>query len=271
MLEEYKKLYLDNANATIKEEWKTIDINQVWRNCNGDANSKWFSALVVRYWGTIDMLYYQSQPFFNVYDVYDWYIESLLYTIERHVWDDPTKKLYQDPKGPDKAFHVYVKTCRLTAFQQANTYKRKANATYYSTEDYLDFSELAADYVESVAFDESISKIQFYETVVKLYNEKDYFQALVLDAILSYDFITVPNIKGEDSDTSYRFSRDKLVKFLKHYNDFNIEQFSLNYNIDEEDLRNNLHYVTDKSIKELADKLDRLLFRYKKEMKSHAD
>lgn len=262
MLNEYKKIYEDYAKANLPEGWKKLDINEIWRNCNNDADSPWFSALVVRYWSSMEKIYAQSRPFFNETDAYSWFIDALLYTIRKHVWDVEGSRLYNDPKGPDKAFHVGIKCGRLTAFQQANTDKRKANATYYSTEDYSDFVDLDDDTSTTMNesfVDDAVEYYNYDSKIIQLYEKKDYFQAFLLDGIINYNMN-----QDIDEDGFSEFNPKELAKFLKNLNPFNVEQFASNYGFKKEDVESNIHYITDLSFKDILERINRMLFIYRK-------
>lgn len=269
MLTEYRKIFEEDANARLPEGWRKLDNNDIWRKCTEDYkvrnkevnfNSPWFSALTVKYWSCMDGLYNKSKPFFNETDVYSWYIDSLIYTLDKHVWEDPENKLYQDDRGPDKAFHVHLPCVRITAFQQANTFKRKANATYYNTEDYGDYSETINEEEGFELFDKSMHDFQQKTLIVELFNRKDYFQAFLLDGILCYNMFVMDNDTNE-----VEFDKPALVRHLKRFNDFNCERFAETYELDFTKVKEIAHYVTDLPVKSISQRIDNMLFIYKKE------
>lgn len=264
MLDDTYSMYEEIATSKIPN-WREINRNDLFIQCVEKENdpslySAYIAALICTYWTKLDTLYYQSQPVFSAEDCYDWMVTSLMYTLKHRKWLDPKSSLYQDPKGPDKAFNICLKSERLTAYQASNRYKRKSNALTYSIEKQIE--DMGDSFTPTEEYD--VSHDDFDYLIIQAFIVKDYFKAFTLDLIL-HENVFYTTLQKEGLFTE--FSVKRLLHILRQLNDSYFNMFSRRYNFDVEKVRKAYTYCEKLPTEVYLDKVTRVLQELKRELK----
>ena len=106
MLEEYKKIYEENANLI--SDWKNLSCLELANNYLNESNSlrkeSYLSAIICNRWHLIGREYSrQCYKFADPEDIYEWLVTAIMYVLEHHVWTNPESNLYEDPEAVEKA------------------------------------------------------------------------------------------------------------------------------------------------------------------------
>lgn len=213
MLDDYKHIFEEKANNI--NNWKNLSRSEL---CNlyleekdKELANSYLSAIICKFWNVAVHNYYSlNNKEVKDIDCYNNLIDSILYALESKVWLEPNNKLYNDPKGPEKAINVVLSSRKLNIYAYNNMYKRRLNKESLSLE-YLKelptyFGELKT---EDKCGDNFISnKIKYF------FNRKEYLKAFVIDAIINCDVFDIDN-------NNYAFSEKKLRKHLRDLIDNN--------------------------------------------------
>ena len=186
MLLQYKKLYENIADNLA--EWKTIPKSKLCtgyikaaENNNTNLADTYLSAIICRYWSLLDKQYHHSYIGATQEDVYDWFINGILYALKNKVWLNPDNKLYNDPNGVDRVIHSCIKSARLTYFQALNRQKRKVNSGIQSIDKITEDNSNNNIVADTYDFDNnSIADVCINHLVEEFFNKKDYFIVFLL-------------------------------------------------------------------------------------------
>ena len=264
MLEDTYSMFEEIASAEIPN-WRQINRNDLFVECvNNENNSKLYSAylaaLICTYRSKLDTLYYQSQPVFSAEDCYDWIVTSLMYTIKHRKWLDPKSSLYNDPKGPDKAFNICLKSERLTAYQASNRYKRKINALTYSIDQQIE--DLGDSVTPAESYDSHADDFDYL--VIRAFIVKDYFKAFTLDLIL-HENVFYSVLQNDEVLTE--FSMKRLLHMLRQLKEPYFQMFSDKYKFSIEKVRKAYTYCEKLQTDVYLEKVNRVLQELKRELK----
>lgn len=233
MLDEYRQLYTESADLI--GDWKKLSKNDLanlyLENENNEKANSYLSALVCKFWNLIGHFYYkQGIVVASETDCYDWIIEGILEALKDRAWKNPENKLFNDPKGPEKAIMVNIMCIRANFYQYAAYDKRKLNYNSYSLEEisdncsdglfvpYLDNYDYLTDYISVI--------------VNKYFELKDYFVSFFLDALCNF------NIVGSEV-----IDIKKWIKFIKNSNESYLVDFSTRYHIKLDDVKAAFDYI----------------------------
>lgn len=183
MLEECREMYQHSAE-NLPNYKKLSQIELVEGYLSGGPNAEYYlSALILRYWNIPMKLINRDKGLYDEKEAYNWYINSLLYTLDSKAWKDKNSTVYNDPRAIEKMLNTCVKCDRANWFQASNRHKRCINHGLRSldtlTEDYNDAYvpiELIADAPEYAYYSELVT---YY------FNRKQYLMALVIDVIVN--------------------------------------------------------------------------------------
>ena len=241
MLGDYRKIY-ENA-ASLISGWQNLSKNDLvagyikYEKVDNDLAAAYLSALICKYWGTISKMYSHSYKSVSVDECYHWLINGILYALKHRKWLDPENKLYGDPNGPDKVINRCIISSRKIFYQWSNYDCRRGNYNAASmnqlVEDLGDSSlSLMGDrgYVELDDMDAELKGI-----VVKAFQERNYFLAFMLDAIMYFD--AFDREREADGYIYTRLSEKKLVKHFHHLDEAYCKLFSERFNLNLEDVR----------------------------------
>jgi len=262
LLDEYKELYRQSADRI--KNWKDISKNELCvkyienENEHPEIAQDYLGALVCRYWGLIAKFYASSYNVAIEEDVYEWLIDSILYTLKHRRWEDKNSTIYQDPNGPDKMINRCMKSRRLTYYQTINRQKRKGG-----------FNSISLDkIIEEVEDNSYIFEDKFYEDLqnrnLELINfvrdtfyHKDYFAAYLIY------FIAYGNVFILKEDNKPEFNTCRLGKYFRNLNEDFIKSFSREYDIEPEKIRKSFKYVGNLSYTDVQNKIEFNLERLK--------
>lgn len=226
---------LMNGYCKAKDEHDETKLNQ------------YISALFVRYWHVVVMLYKQSlSTRLEFDDIVSWVYEAFEKAAHYRSWLDSNKEISKSPKGAEKCINQCITSVRQFWYKHFNQDKRKINFITSSLDELLpcsgsdDTPMTVMDTIE----DESVKEvITAGRDIVQNYISRgQVFEAIVLDGILYQDcFIesTTVTVNGQDEEgkdieiTKYSsdFSSIKLNKHLRNLNDAFVDYFVDNYDI----------------------------------------
>ncbi len=244
MLDEYKETFRQCADLI--DGWRDLSKNDLCRKYvenegNPEIQNSYFSAIMYRYWNLIAKYYYMSSNVASWEDCYEWLEDSVYGCLKAASWDKEDCSIYKDPNGPDKVINRCMKCARLTYYQFINRKKRKDNFGLLSLEEMTEMfgttvSEPAAsDDIEDVA-----SQWAIKDYIIKAFNKKDYFLAVLIDCILTQDVFDVAVRVG--SPPSAKFNVKKLSKFMSNITDEYVVQFARRYEMSVEDVDYGMSY-----------------------------
>lgn len=249
----------------------------------GDEIKKdqYMSALMVRYWYMIPLLYEQSRSTkLEMEDMISWLYEAFAKAFKYRSWQDPTKPISKDPKGAEKVINRCIYSVRNYWYQHFNMDKRKINYLISSS---LDEPKNSGDYsgddrveavIDGIAGDDDI-KIDHCQAIIQNYIDKgNIIGAFILDGIVYQDSFNTTeyevNTHELDEDGNeivyerydHTFSEKKLVKHLSHLSDSFRDYFLYRYDIDMETLtkamlklgklkNSNIYKVVDKTLDDI--------------------
>lgn len=266
MLDEYKQIYIENANLipNWREMSKSELANLYIENENNDLASSCFSALMCKYWNLIGSYYYkQDVKIASETDCYDWLIEGLTYALEKRVWKDESNVLYDDPKGPEKAMTVCITSTRATFYQYTKHDKRSLNYTLLS----LDSLEENSSDGFFLPFFDKYETIHSYikEQVIESFKKKDYFICFFLDALFNAD-IVVDKTKSMD----YNININRFCNYINEMNDEYLHRFSNEYDIEFDRLKPAFVYIQNMPHYRIHSNINRVLNILKKDDTLHS-
>lgn len=237
MLESYKKSYESVADKI--DGWRTADKNDLFRSYieyerDPIVSEALAAAIICRYWGAINKFYLKSYKATNVYECYNWLIQSLLATLKYRPWCNPDNSLYNDPKGPDKAMNQILTSRRQEFFQNSNMLKRRIN---YGTSSVEALQEEVGDgaFPVSTEYEDVDSMIDIKRLVNEAFRNKEYLLAFMIDGIVNYD--TFDTNKKDKNRTGVTFNLKKLYRILHHLDMKYYNNFVRNFDVDEKEAK----------------------------------
>ena len=253
MLDESKQLYIQSANLI--PDWKDFSTLELANNYlklkeeNNDYYNSYISAIICRYWYLINYYYNRQQyKFATPEDCYEWLITAVTYTLDNHVWTNPNSSLFNDPKAPDKAIIVCISASCSNFYVASKRQKRilnnkKINFNQLNKFDDETDEECLDRIVKTNYYLDDIYDIRFRDfikdRIKKFFNNKEYFNAFALDAIINSNLFK--EYKNIDSISvildkkrfrhHFRYIQDTFcLWFANEYNlDFNLVKDSVKY------------------------------------------
>ena len=231
MLDEYKQLYVENANLI--PNWRELSKNDLanlyLENENADIANSYFSALICKFWNLIGSFYHkQGVKVASESDCYDWIVDGITKALSERAWKDSNNKLFDDPKGPEKAIMVCIMCFRANFYQYTKYDKRKLNYYSYSLDELEDnysdgyFSSYEDRYYNITAHLKNI--------ITEFLDKKDYVAMFLVDALYNCD---ITNNQDDDGAVNIK----KFSKYLDLINDEYLTQFSEEYEIELEKVK----------------------------------
>ena len=261
MLDEYKQIYATAADRI--PNWKKLNKNElcfkyIENENNAALAESYLGAIVCRYWGLIGKYHSMSYNVADVEDVYEWLIDSIIYTLKHRRWQDPDSKIYNDPTGPDKMINRCIKSRRLTYYQKINRQKRKDSFNEISldkiTEDLEDNTYILQDDNNLDIALELDSDLDLF--IKQLFLKKDYFTCYLLY------FIAYENIFVLSKD-SYDMNACRVGKCLRALNEDFADTFSKRYKLNKDKVLKSYKYIHNLSYGKIHDKVLDILDRLK--------
>src|SRR5574344_196102 len=127
-LTEYKQSFI--ACAQLIPNYKELTAQEAadqYVECKSEEDrNSYISLLILKYWKKINVYYYRSLSLhIDKLDVLNWIFDSMLCSLNQHVWTDEKNKLHGDKNAFDKVLNRCLACSRYTDYQAANRKKRK--------------------------------------------------------------------------------------------------------------------------------------------------
>lgn len=245
MLDEYKEGF--RKCADLIEGWQDLSKNDLCRKYvenkdNPHLQNSYFAAIMYRYWHLIPKYYYMSSNVATEEDCYEWLEDSVYGCLKATSWDREDSSIYKDPNGPDKVINRCMKCARLTYYQFINRKKRKDNFGLLSLDE---MTELFGTTVSEPQSEEDVehnivANWAINDYVKKAFGSKDYFVAVMVDAIITQEVFDV--VVNKDTGMTTKFNLRKLTKFMSNITDTYIKEFAYKYDILYEDAERGISY-----------------------------
>lgn len=260
MLDEYKQNYEQIANCL--PNWKNISKSELCRqyckcvDTNDPKSELYLAAIIYRFWNLLTRDYYNQQiKLADEYDCYNWFIESILYVLEKRVWEDKNSTLYKDINGPEKAIATVMNSQKINYFVANKRDKRRIDNESLSLDQLMEDS---SDGYYIPYFDENNIFDEYLKAKIKkCFEEKKYFMAFGLDIIVNGDVYE----RTEESDTyNISFSKKKFKHLLGMIDEDYCLYFSNRYDIDKQSVIENSNYVKNIYTYDVYDSLRRMFY-----------
>lgn len=229
MLDEYYKLYKERADLV--PGWKTESKNNLvhkyieYEKEEPFIAENYLCAIICRYWYNINIYYMKSYKSVPIEECYEWLIHAILYALEHRRWLDTDSTVYNDPNGPDKVINRCIATTRNIFYQASNNDNKKVNYNIDHSIDAVEFLSEDEEYSED-AIEEHLNLNHYNSFIKKLFENRDYIEALTLDSIINYDVF-------QRNESNNYFSKTKLLKHLRSLDDKFCKDFSKRFALDE--------------------------------------
>ena len=255
MLEKYKQTYKQVADLI--PGWDKMSKNELLNGyaqaekANDDTlKDSYAAAVMCKYWGAINKYYLTSHGSFENEDFCDWLEWAVAYALKHKDWLEEGKAISKRHDSPNTCVNKCIASTRLQFYQASNYDLRKGDYTN------LSYNQLEEDNRNLIpicnqpnSIEDSEFSIWCNQIVHQCFKTKYYMKAFMIDIICNGDsFIrkSGPKIKAEYPDnvnTKYKpkyhrgpsieqFSKDKMVKELKHMDSEYCTVFSNEFNID---------------------------------------
>jgi len=225
MLVDSYKLFLEDARRIpgfkvgTKDDYD--DIEQI-ANCyvkaerlhDKDLMSSCLSALMVRYWYMVPLIYEKSKSLkLEIEDAVDLLYDALLKAFKYKSWLDKSKSVSREKGAVEKCINRCIDTVRQAAFQQSNTDSRKLNYMTFSVEESVEKFGDASEVLFVEDRDEMSSIKELVEYKLKT---DDIISALVIDSVCYNDCFKRGNF-NMSSVVSGITQKDYISSFKNRY------------------------------------------------------
>lgn len=198
--------------------------------------SQYISALMIRYWHMVAVLYEQSKSTrLDVEDITSWLYEAFAKAFEYRSWQNPENAVGKDPKGAEKVINRCIYSVRKAWYIEFNRNRTKVNFKLYSLD--ANPEDLSAEgkvqhrsnieksYLDIIPFNETYVE-GGRDLVQKYINAGRIRYAIILDHIMYQDSMisTSRQVNTGEVDEEgapifinkykYKFSAAKLSKAL---------------------------------------------------------
>lgn len=241
MLDDLRRSLESHADAKVPE-WRSLskielcnryvdiegDKDALFECRNNPLKSAYFVAIVAKYWNSIHRCYNKVYKTASPEECYDMVVEGIMCALKLAPWRNPSNKLYNDPKGPDKAINVAISSSILTYYQFSNTMKRKANFAAMSV-DYL-HDEFGDTAFRSVAIEDREPSTLVTSLVRKNFTTQNYIASFIIDGAAYGDCLRFSKEPGGSICST--FSKRLLLKHIREIDDRYAAVFSERYHLD---------------------------------------
>ena len=249
MLSDLKSNY-EKLAKVLKIDWKNINKNELCNLCVSNEDTidydAYVAAIVLRYWPKLDKLKfktYENKIYCPDEDIYDIFIEGILYALKKKRWLQENSTLFNDPNGPDKAINIKIKYLFMNYINSNFRQKRLLNMNIYSIDKN---TELYGDSIKDESSDfyyDNYDNGDLKEYIRNLMLSKDYFTAFLIDGII--------HISINDQE---------IIKHLKTLDSNYAEIFSNNYDLDYDLVKRSITYINNLTTKNIKNKLKQSKF-----------
>lgn len=239
------KLNYENMAATLAVDWEHLNKNDLCNLCVENENTlnydAYIAAIVLRYWPKLDKLKfktYKDRIYCPDEDIYDIFIEGILYALKKKRWLQEDSTLFNDPNGPDKAINIKIKYLFMNYINSNFRQKRLLNMNIYSVDKN---TELYGDSIKDDSKDfyyDDYDNGDLKSYIKNLILSKDYFTAFLVDGII--------HISTDDQE---------LIKHLKTLDDSYAKVFSDIYDLKFDLVSRSITYINNLTTKQIKDKL----------------
>lgn len=195
MLEEVYKNYRRLADEI---NWKKYNQNELFfeyiKHEHDPLKDKFYAGIVCRFWGYSGRIYNQCNKHVPFEQCYDILIDAINYVLEKRVWENPESSLYNDPTGPDKAFHIALRRQRGIILSGYTAQKRQSNFNTLSIDEmYENYSDATEGLFNIV--DESIAPTNEDEEILNFVSSFPHpIQKIILDMICFNKWNTISGV-----------------------------------------------------------------------------
>lgn len=195
---------------------------------------------------------YYSKQYFKLLseeDCYDVIIQSILYVLDKKVWENPSSSLYGNKQAPEIAINMKIKSSFMNECCAKNRQKRKVNIESLSLDS---LEEESPDGYFLPYYDKDVITNLYIKNLVKKYfGNKDYLNAFILDGIVNNNSFT--KVEGNQ-----KFCVGKLHSSIDKIDKAYCKSFSENYEISCNDVEDSLQYIKNISVSSFNKTLRRL-------------
>lgn len=178
---------------------------------NKQLREAYMAAIMCKYWGAISKYYQSSYKSATKEDCFEWLTHAIMYALKHRKWRDPSNKLYNDPKAPDKVVNRCIASTRHIYYQAMNNDNKKLNFGLESL-DNLEENDLSYLIPASEESSDTMISNLFIKDIIKskLNGKEDkILEGLILDGIINSDVFTL-------NEDKLSFNAKRLVKHLNH-------------------------------------------------------
>jgi len=257
ILEENKEIYNSLAESVpgLMDKEKNQLCFEYVDIVDNDLKGKYLAAIITKFWYVIPYLYgYQHKKIATIEDCYNFFIDAVMYVLEKHSWTDENSNLFNDPKAAEKAILVRARSYLINYFVAQTRQKRSLNTDTSSYETF--YENIEEDESSNDVSIDSINSIK--DLFTEYINSKEYLEAFMIDVITNIDFFS------NDDSGNLRFDKSKLKNFLKSIDASYIAIMSESYDVDFDKLMNASRYITGMTSDKLQEKIDKVLFMWSK-------
>ena len=249
MLEDILNDYKSKADVI---EWKKYNCNDLFfeyiKHENDPLAENFYAGIVCRYWGYSGRVYNQCNKHVPFEQCYDVLIDTINYVLKKRVWENPESSLYQDPTGPDKAFHIALKRERSILLSNLTAYKRKTNFNTLSIDEMQEEYDDAAEGLFNIADDSDVINREEF-TLINYIKGKNSLQVILLDQVCFGEWNSLKNI----------------ITKIKNIKDDEYPYYSKYYGLDNLDYRKALLEIKKSNNKKLYSELQKILYIVRRE------
>lgn len=254
MLSEFRKSYeyvanqIPNWNQLSKSElcYRYVDL----KDHNDSKADIYLSGLIAKFLKKAEVDY-NLQPYKVITEenYYDLVVESIMYVLDKRIWDNPDSKLYHKSDSPEIAINMCLKSNKVNLYVYLQRDKRKLNQGIISLDG---IQENASEGYFIPYEDEDISAELYIKNLVKDYfQHKNYLDAFILDAVFNRDVFS-------DKNNTVEFNQAKLRSAIKSIDESYCKFFSRYYNIDLQEVKDSLKYVVNLTYTKLDTSINKL-------------
>lgn len=255
MLDEIYNSCFETANQL--DGWQKLNKNDIANmyldNRYNTKGNVYAAALLCKYWYKVGLLWKSYGKSMSQEDCYAVVWDGIERAMDYASWRNPENSLYQDPNGPDKAINVCIDSINKTCHTFSSRLKRKANhqANVVSLDSLYDS---AKDYSSHLYEDDNF-----------IYYSNNNFVNIYIDELISKNrlpeaiIIDVICYGGLES-----FGVNNIVREIHQLNAKYAEDFTEEYGVPENTVRECLNSINDLSQYQLNKLIRRTLHLAKK-------
>lgn len=245
MLEDILKSYKAEAEVI---NWKKYNQNELFfeyiKHENEPTAQNYYAGIVCRFWGYSGRIYTQCNKHIPFEQCYDILIDTINYVLNKRVWENPESSLYQDPTGPDKAFHIALKRQRSIVLANLTAYKRKTNFNTLSIDELHEDYNDAAEGLFDIADESGEEDINNSNLISYIKSKEDGLDILLLDQICFNNWTNLKNV----------------VSKISKVNESDFNYYNKLYNLSREDFFKALLEIKNSSSRYILSRLKKVLF-----------